>query len=202
MQSLKNEPIEDSRISFQLNYNHFQVEIETERLFIRSYKSEDFQKYVQLYGDAAITKYFDHGKPKTKFEVNTLISQKGAAFFIQGKPFGFFSIFNKDGLDFIGQIDFLPTEEPGVFEIGYILHEKYHNRGFCTEALKAIIINYTRSINSLGYFKEFSVLKIMATVHPENLPSKRVLEKMGLSLNKSQERFGKPRLWYSLILNF
>ncbi|MGR3973581.1 MAG: GNAT family N-acetyltransferase [Candidatus Rhabdochlamydia sp.] len=177
-----------------------QVEIETDRLLIHSYREDHFQKYVQLYGDEKITKYFDHGMPKTEPEVQKLVDEKGFAFFKNGDPFGFFSIFTKNNMNFIGQIDLLPAEEFEACEIGYILHEQYHNQGFCTEAVRCIIFEYINEINGIKNRKISSIKKIMATVHPENYSSKKILEKIGLKLDKIQERFGKPRLWYSLVL--
>ncbi len=102
------------RISFQLDGNELFVEMETDNLYVRSYKDEDFENCVLLYGDEGITKFFDHGKPRSRKEVEDYVAQRGRRYFNRGEPFGLFSIFDKQDMSFMGQVDLLPTGEPGV----------------------------------------------------------------------------------------
>lgn len=178
-----------------------QVEIETPRLLIRSYQANDFENCLALYGNPKVTKFFDHGKPRSKEEVRDLVREKGVKYFKKQKPFGLFSIFLKNSMTFIGQIDLLPSEKPGVVEIGFILFTKYQNKGFGSEAVKAFLTDYINELNAKGYTCRGSVIKeVMATVHPSNIPSKKLMEKMGMQFKKFQDRFGAPRLWYSYKL--
>jgi ribosomal-protein-alanine N-acetyltransferase len=190
-----------SNCSFRFKSNDLQVAIETERLLIHSYKDTDFEDCISLYGNEAIIKYFDHGKARTNHEVESLVYEKGSKYFSQGKPFGLFSIFHKETKVFIGQIDFLPSDELGVIEVGFILHAHYHNQGFCSEAVKSIIFDYVETLNN-GNFQcdELPINKVMATVHPKNASSRKVLLKAGMTLEKIQDRFGQPRLWYSVAI--
>jgi [ribosomal protein S5]-alanine N-acetyltransferase len=178
-----------------------QVEIETPRLLIRSYNDRDFENCVSLYGNSKITKYFDHGKARSEKEVEELVKEKGGKFFKKRQPFGLFSIFLKNSMTFIGQIDLLPTDKPGVVEIGFILLPKYQNKGFGSEGVKAFLSDYINELNAKGYVCKGAVIReVMATVHPENLPSKKLMEKMGMQLKRVHDRFGSPRLWYSYKL--
>ena len=175
-----------------------QVEIETPRLLIRSYHEQDFESCVELYGNTKTTKFFDHGKPRSRKEVKDLIREK-AGYFKKG-PFGLFSIFLKNSMTFIGQIDLIPVK-PGVVEIGFILLPKYQNKGFCSETVKAFLSDYVNELNAQGYSCGGSPIKeVMATVHPSNLPSKKLMEKMGMHFKKLQNRFDAPRLWYTYKL--
>jgi [ribosomal protein S5]-alanine N-acetyltransferase len=184
-------------ISILQGSSSLQIELETSRLFIRSYHDEDFENCLKLYEDPIATKYFDYGRPQSKKEVSDYISEKGSKYFIDGQPFGLFAIFRKDDMRFIGLIDLLPTEEPGILEIGFILNPKYHNQGFCTEAVKAFLFDYIDELNSAGYRCKGSLIQgVMATVHPENSSSKKVVEKIGMRFEKFLTRFGHPRLWY------
>jgi [ribosomal protein S5]-alanine N-acetyltransferase len=187
----------ESNICFSSEKNALKVEIETERLLIQSYKNDDFEECVKLYGDARITQYFDHGKQRSREEVKALMKEK-TKFFQNLEPFGIFSIFNKKDMTFLGQIDLLPTKEPGSVEIGFILHEKYQNQGFCSEAVKFILFEYIEEINFQRKYKGCQINKIIATAHPLNQPSKRVLQKFGMTLDRIKDRFGHPRLWYSI----
>jgi len=73
----------------------------------------------------------------------------------------------------IGHI-FLGKTNPAInneYNLGYILNPAFHSKGYCTEASRAIV--------DYG----FGVLKanrIRAACNPENIPSWKVMEKIGL----------------------
>lgn len=188
-----------SYISFCFKGNCLQVEMETKRLYIHSYKENDFENCVSLYGNKSITKYFDHGDPRSRNEVASLVRERGNRHFINGEPFGLFSIFRKEDMAFLGQIDLLPSYDYGVAEIGFILNDRYHNQGYCTEAVKAFLFDYVEELNYRNFnCFHLPVTKIIGTVHPENLSSKKIFIKMGMKFDKLETRFGNPRLWYSI----
>lgn len=192
-------PCIEPRISFCLESDILQVEMETQRLSIRSYRDEDFENCLALYGDEKLTKYFDYGKPRSRLEVEDLI-KRNCLYFKRGEPFGLFSIFDKKDRSFIGLMDFIPFDKSGAVEIGCILSKQHHGRGIPFEALRPFFFNYIDEFNrSQCNQKMIQMSKIIATVHPENLPSKKVLIKFGMTYDKFQERFGNPRLWYSYI---
>lgn len=178
--------------------DYLYMELSSERLFIRPYQESDFEQSVALYGDPTIIKYFDHGKPFTRDDVRSLIQNSGIKHFQEGRPLGLFSIFKKDDMSFVGHIDLLPTDQPGILEIGFILHKTHQGLGFCTESVNILLQHVEQLVND-GYMILGSFIKgITATVHPKNIGSKRVLEKSGMTLEKSSPRFGQPRLWYFL----
>ncbi len=183
---------------FNFDFNHLKIIIETERLLIKSYDDQDFENCVLLYGDKILTKYFDHGQPRSRKETEQLIQEKGKQYFDKGLPFGLFSVFNKKDKNFMGQVDLIPTNEHGTIEIGFILHKKYHNQGFCQEAIKSFLFYFIDEIN-LKFFKNdlFFIKKVIATVHPKNFASIRMIKLVGMLYEKSENRFNSSRLWYS-----
>ena len=186
-------------ITFNCINNTVRVEIETERLYIRSYKDEDLENCIKLYGDQSLTKYFDDGRPKSRHEVIKLTDENGKKFFETGAPFGLFSIFLKSDMSFIGQIDLIPLDAPETVEIGCIFDRKYHNQGYPGEALRAFLFSYVKKLNHQGYtYHGMSIKKVIATVHPANKASKRLVHNLGMTFEKIEERFGHPRLWFSL----
>src|SRR3954470_22250548 len=104
-------------ISFSRSAAQLSIEAFTDRLFIRSY-AEDFERCLSLYGDGELTRYFDHGNPRTYQEILEYVGDRGSRYFDQGLPFGIFSVFLKEGNLFVGQVDLVPTENPGEVEIG------------------------------------------------------------------------------------
>lgn len=190
-------------VSIKKEFSEIYVLIETKRLLIRLYKDEDFEKCVQLYGDEKITKFFDHGKPRNREEVSLLIDKKAKNFLDNGYPFGLFSIFLKENEEFIGQIDLIPLNQ-GVAEVGFILKEEFQNQGLATESLKAIINEYIKEINKnpLAKCDALPINKIIATAHPQNIASNKLLKKVGMSFEKNENRFDQPRLWYYYFPSF
>lgn len=197
MQQQPKNSLHKNRVLIQQKPNGIHAEIETERLFMRSFQDVDFQDCLSLYGDEKLAKHFDHGKARTPTEVKSLIHERNDIFFKNGKPFGLFSIFNKKDMAFIGQVDLLPINELGTAEIGCILHRKYHNQGIALEALNALMIDYVNELK-LNWFHSvgFNVEKIVATVHPKNYASQKLVRNLGMTFYKSTERFNAPRLWY------
>ena len=61
--------------------------------------------------------------------------------------------------------------ENGVIEIGYFIDPDYHNKGFCTEALKGVIEELFR----MGFHT------VKAGFFEENTASRRVMEKCGMT---------------------
>ena len=79
----------------------------------------------------------------------------------------------KDGTH-IGELCFKGLSEDGVAEIGYGISEEYQNNGYATEASKAVLE---------WAFSHPEVVAIVAETDPDNIASKRVLEKCGFALN-------------------
>lgn len=185
-------------VSYVYEGKSVEVKIETENLIIRSFREEDLDECISLYGDAKLTRYFDHGRPYSREEVIQLF-KKGKQYFQAGKLLGLFSIFDKATLEFVGQVDIFPTSEPNTVEMGCILSRKFHNRGYALEAVKGLLIYLVDEINGIAAISnaQHPIHKVIATVHPRNRPSKKILEKLGMVLEKSGERFNAPRLWYS-----
>lgn len=78
----------------------------------------------------------------------------------------------KENGELIGDISVnLLLEQEDCCEIGYVLSKKYWNRGFMTEALKAVI-NYL--------FKEANFNRIQLRHHLDNKGSGRVMQKAGM----------------------
>jgi ribosomal-protein-alanine N-acetyltransferase len=85
-------------------------------------------------------------------------------------------VFHKEENKLIGWCGFGPLEfEPSEIEIYYGLSRDYWGKGFATEAAKALL-DYGFGLIGLD--------KIVAIVMPENIASKKVIEKMGMIYQK------------------
>ncbi|MFJ5761073.1 GNAT family N-acetyltransferase [Neobacillus sp. NPDC093182] len=87
----------------------------------------------------------------------------------------------KDTLETIGIGGLGPHDiDNQEIEIYYGIQEAYQGCGLATEAAEAIL-DYC--LNTIG------LKKVIATVHPENTASKRIIERLGMKYNKTLSRF-------------
>jgi len=70
-------------------------------------------------------------------------------------------------------------DEKGKVEIGYGMQDEYRCKGYATEAVKELI-NWAFSFNN--------VTEIIAETEKDNLPSHRVLEKVGMEKYEENEK--------------
>lgn len=173
-------------------------EYTTSRLYIRRCCAIDYEDCFSIYSDPELTQFFDHGEPRSQKEVEQYLFQRNQLFLDRREPFGLFSVFLRDSLIFIGQVDVVPTSIPGEVEIGWIFRKEYQNMGYCSEAVKEFLIPFVKKLARKGtkvLGQEIS--RIVATAHPENKASQRIMAKVGLSFYKKGFCYeGKPRNWY------
>lgn len=139
--------------------------IETKRLIIRSFKETDILKLYNSICREDVTKTFimndyeDIDLFKELFDRLMILSNQDfpTAFGIALKEIG----------DIIGIIS-LPKISEESIEIGYAINPDYHNNGYATEAITAIIKHL---------FNISNVKKIQASFIKDNEASKRVMEK-------------------------
>ncbi|PFU06090.1 GNAT family N-acetyltransferase [Bacillus thuringiensis] len=126
--------------------------IKTERLLIRKFEFKDWQAVHEYTSDINVMKYIPEG---VFTEENT-----------RNFPV---VLIDKDIL--IGHIVFHKYFGEHTYEIGWVFNPKYFNKGYASEAAKA----------TLKYgFKEMKLHRIIATCQPQNTPSYRVMEKIGM----------------------
>jgi [ribosomal protein S5]-alanine N-acetyltransferase len=91
----------------------------------------------------------------------------------------------------IGYCGFFYHPEDGIedIEIGYRLHPDYWNRGLITEAACAV--------RDHG-FRDWDLSRVVSLIHPENIPSRRVAEKNGMTLEKEIKFRGFRTLMYAI----
>ncbi|PCI77780.1 hypothetical protein COB21_02600 [Candidatus Aerophobetes bacterium] len=178
------------------------IENYTDRLCIRAYTEEDYEDSLSIYSDPELTQFFDHGKPRSKLEVDIYLEERSSGLKKRGLPLGLFSVFLKDNSIFLGQVDVVPTGDPGEVEIGWIFRKNFQSLGYCSEAVKSFLIPFIINLSERGVKVAGQVInRIIATAHPKNKASQRIMEKMGLTFYKDALRYaGNPRNWYEFNL--
>jgi [ribosomal protein S5]-alanine N-acetyltransferase len=163
------------------------MQLETERLILRSFREEDADAMEQLFANPDFM----------RFSLGVFTERKQTVAFIEkvmewdrtGIPSQFAVVpRNEDAV--IGYCGFHHHPEvPGEVEIGYRLHPDYWNRGLITEA--------ARAVRDHG-FRDYKLSRVISLIHPDNIPSRRVAEKNGMEVEKEITFRGFPTLMYAI----
>ena len=89
----------------------------------------------------------------------------------------------------VGDAGLAVLEDTGKTQVGYKLARAYWGRGFATEAATALA--------TFG-FTQLELPRIVALIHPANVPSTRVADKMGFRYCRTDSRRGFEQLVYEL----
>jgi RimJ/RimL family protein N-acetyltransferase len=164
------------------------MELETERLILRSFREEDVDVMAQLFANPDFM----------RFSSGVFTERKQTIAFIE-KVMGWdragipsqFAVMPRGEDAIIGYCGFFYHPENGIedVEIGYRLDPDYWNRGLITEA--------ARAVRDHG-FRDRKLSRVISLVHLENVPSRRVAEKNGLTVEKKITFPGFPTLVYAI----
>lgn len=143
--------------------------IETERLILRFIREEDVHDlYRNIYSDKEVLRYFVTEYAEKEEDIPIARTIENA---LRANRY-FFSIVLKETGEVIGMI--LQCDVPNIYmnttELGYALGKRFWNKGYASEALKAMI----------GFMFELGIHKVTACHFVENTASRRVMEKCGM----------------------
>jgi RimJ/RimL family protein N-acetyltransferase len=143
----------------------------TGRLAFREMTPADLDDMAALLGDPDVMTYYP--RPKTRSEAAQWIDWNLRLY--RTCHYGLWVIGDGDG--FAGDCGLTPQVVDGVteLEVGYHVRPAQQGRGYATEAAAACR-DYARTV--LG------APRLIAIIHPDNRPSQRVAEKIGLHPEK------------------
>lgn len=144
---------------------------ESSRLTFREMTPADLDDMAALLGDPEIMTYYP--RPKTRPEAGQWIDWNRRLYRTRG--YGLWVI--RDEAGFAGDCGLTPQIVDGVteLEVGYHVRTAVQGRGYATEAAAACR-DYARTVLRAG--------RLIAIIHPDNRPSRRVAEKIGLRPEK------------------
>jgi ribosomal-protein-alanine N-acetyltransferase len=157
--------------------------LETNRLILRHQVMEDLDDLWALYCDPEITKYIPDA-PRTRDE-----AREELEWHMNGHPrnpqLGLWATIHKETGKFIGRCGLLPWEidGPSEIEVAYTLARAYQGQGLGSEAAKAIL-NHG--------FEQLNLPRLICLIDEDNIPSRRVAEKIGMRFEKeAQDELGR-----------
>jgi RimJ/RimL family protein N-acetyltransferase len=151
------------------------VLLETERLVLRRFTAADIDDLFELHNDPAVMRFLNGGKPTPRATVERETLPAFLRSYERHPGFGVWVAEEKASGAFLGWFAFGATarSRPEEAELGYRLRRAAWGRGYATEGARALI--------RLG-FTELGVQRVVASTYQDNLASRRVMKKAGLSL--------------------
>lgn len=164
------------------------MRIETERLIIRNYElkdKDDLCEYMLQRVNSEFERYPDFTAEKADSEIKYRMESDE-----------FYAVELKDSKKVIGNI-YLGKRDFNSRELGYVLNENYHRQGYITEGCIAVI----------EYMFKAGVHRIYAECAPQNTPSWKVMEKVGMereahfrkNVSFHNDANGEPIYWDTYV---
>jgi RimJ/RimL family protein N-acetyltransferase len=162
-------------------------EVETIRLRLRMFAPGDLDRLCLILSDHSVVRYLgvEAGKPFTRAECEEALNNAVEAWSKYG--YGRWAVIDKVTGELIGLCGLRSRE--GTPELLYILAEAYWNEGLATEAAGACL---------RFAFEELEVSRIIAFTRHENVASRRVLEKLGMSYEGKVQEAGVDGVMYMI----
>jgi RimJ/RimL family protein N-acetyltransferase len=164
-----------------------QGKIETNRLIIRPFEASDAEAAFGWLGDPVVMRFTPTGPDKSIEETKTRL----VAFMDHQHMHGFskWLVLDRNSGVAIGDSGLLVLKDYGWIDLGFRFAKQYWGRGLATEAASAWV---------RAAFEEFGLKRLGAFVHPENVDSIRVLEKVGFREERRETVMGMDSIVFSL----
>ena len=154
---------------------------------MRPFQASDLDSLAAIWADPEVTRFL----PSRGVPVSRENAEKSLRAFInhwQQRGYGIWAIVESNASPMVGYCGLRYLDELSEVEVLYGLAKAYWGRGIATQAAKAAIA-YGFNVVHLG--------KLIALALPENLASRRVIEKAGLQYEKLIHIFNLDALYYS-----
>lgn len=159
----------------RLKEREVDVVVETDRLLFRRFTEADADDMYELDNDPEVMRFLNGGTPTPRAVILERMLPRFVASTERFDGFGFWAAIEKSGDEFLGWFSFRPEDEedPGDVELGYRLRRESWGKGYGTEGARALIRKG---------FAELGVRRVVATTYEANVGSRRVMEKLGMTL--------------------
>lgn len=162
--------------------------LETPRLILREFCAEDVDALACVISDPETMRFYT--APFDRSEVKEWIERNRRRYSKDGH--GLWAVILKTSAELIGDCGLVvqDVESANEIEVAYHVRRDLWGQGLATEAVRACC--------DFG-FAHLPVERLISLIRPENLASRRVAEKNGMTVWKEVVRFGFPHLVYSIV---
>ena len=153
--------------------------LETSRLVLRELEPADLDFVALMLGNPDVNRYYE--KQFSREDAEVWLNRQLERYRRDGH--GLWLVATRDSHEPVGQVGLLIQDVEGTTwpEIGWLLHRPYWGRGYATEAAAA-----TRD----AAFDRWRYRDVISLIRPENVPSQRVAERIGMSQGRHVQFHG------------
>lgn len=159
----------------------------TARMRLRGFVPEDPAVFHHLLGEEGVLRYFPRSEPPNLERVEQMVD--GILNHWEHHGYGLWAVEARDSGAFMGRCGLQLIETTGEVEIDFLLGRPFWGQGFATEAAKIAL--------DFGFSTQYFPA-VVGIVHPDNIASQRVLEKLGMSMLEKTRYFGMECLRYEI----
>ena len=153
--------------------------VTTERLRLRAFRAGDLDAYSAMQANPEVMRHMVMGRTSTPAEVWRTMLMSLGSWALRG--YGMWACEKIDGEVFIGSVGIFHPHDWPEPEIAYSLDQPFWGQGLATEAA-------TAARNWL--FEHFPLKRAASFIRPDNLASKRVVERLGAVCERTFELRG------------
>ncbi len=161
--------------------------LESERLRYTPIARDDLPWLIEMRSPAAVNRYL--GGPEMQSAEALAVRMK---FYIESFDkfgFGFCKMQLKSTGELIGTSGLVPLNGTGEIEVGYNLSERFWKKGY----------GYECAMAWLKYgFETAGLERIVAVAHPDNTGSWRIMEKCGMTYEKTDRHYNMNCVFYGI----
>lgn len=162
------------------------MHLETDRLFLRQFCESDFEDLYSLFSDPDVMRFVGYGvqdRQDTKRILRRMMRHW------QKHGFGIWALILKADGKFVGRCGIGHLHNMKDVELAYALARPYWGQGLATEAVR----------QTLQYaFEVLRLPRVLGVARPENLASRKVMEKVGMTFQRFGEYDGLDAVMYSI----
>ena len=146
--------------------------LETRRLRLRRFDTDDVDRLVELDSDPEVMRFITYGAPTPRATYEQVILPRWFAIYARTPELGYWAAEDRQGGGFLGWFHLRPDRfDEGELELGYRLARVAWGRGLATEGARAVIEHaFTRA----------GAAKVTARTMAANERSRQVMRKCGL----------------------
>jgi RimJ/RimL family protein N-acetyltransferase len=162
--------------------------LETERLCLCAWSLADLEESRPIFTDPEIMRYISGGVPRSDDQIREFIARQQNH--LRQRGFCLWKLLLKPDARLVGFCGLQPLELDGApeVEIGWRLMKDQWGRGLATEAARV----------ALHHAVEYAhLVRVIAIAMPENRPSLRVMENLGMTYERATQKEGFAVVVYS-----
>jgi [ribosomal protein S5]-alanine N-acetyltransferase len=160
---------------------------ESERLIFRPFTLDDLPMLIEQRSDPDVNKYLGGTKLQNPDALSKRIRFYMSCYESHG--FGMCAMIWKPTGEMIGSAGLQPLDGTDEIEVGYSMIKEYWGKGIGTEAARAWL-NHG--------FREAGLDRIVAVAQTGNRASMHIMEKLGMTYEKSEVHYGSECAFYAI----